>query len=72
MFTMTKAIREFKELIDSRADPTEVYDTSIFGVNYKYAIPLFCAENNYECMYQPSRLLYIIFRTDGDNCWKKI
>jgi len=72
MFEMTKELMEFKAIIDSSLDPIEVYDTSIFGNNYRYTIPLFCAENGYKCMYQPSRILYVIFRKSGENSWQEI
>ena len=72
MFEITEEMVKFKKLIDESLNPVEVYDNGIFGTNYKYTIPLFCAENGYKCMYQPSRVLYIIFRGNGDNNWKEI
>jgi len=72
MFTMTDDLQEFKELIDLSLNPVEVYDTAMFGENYKYTIPLFCAENGYKLMYQPSRCLYVIYRMTGDNAWEQV
>ena len=72
MFKMTEALIELKEDIDTSIEPVSVYDNGIFGKNFKYTIPLFCAENNYICLYQPSRVTYLIFRKDGENNWKAV
>ena len=69
-FEMTKELQELKDSIDGSIDPVEVYDNSIFGPHYKYTIPLFCAENGYKCLYQPSRVLYVIYRMAGENRWE--
>jgi hypothetical protein len=72
MLEMTSELKEFKDVIDGSAHPITLYDTDAFGKNYKHTIPLFCAENNYKCMYQPSKMIYIIFNGSGDSRWEEV
>jgi len=37
---------------------------SLFGPQYKYDLPKWCAENGYRCFFKPETLVYVIIPKD--------
>ena len=42
----------------------------VFGENYRYAVPLWCSENGFICMFSPQRLTYVIAAKEGEATWE--
>lgn len=63
-----ESIEEFKQEIIAAIGGLEVVDTDMFGPHYQYTIPLFCGENNFICLHNPSYTLYMIFNSN----WSKV